>query len=149
MSLSFIWFFLFLSLYHYVLTSQNFPTLSYWNQLSWARHVSEMGNHCLPRMILCHKLSTGHRHRGPPKNWFKGCLKKSFRVYHINHQPCWEPWRLLFNHQPFSLLLWKYLQGSSQRQMVQYEKLHYYAIKTLLDLQPSPLWLWLPVPHQP
>ena len=72
--------------------------------LCWAGHVSWMGNHCLPRIVLSSKLCIGHHNRGAPKNQFKGCLKKSFSSCQIGHHWCsylsWQLWGQAPHYQP-------------------------------------------------
>ena len=98
-------------------------------QLRWAGYISR--NHPLPRIILGHKLSSGHHDRGAPKKGFKDCLKKSFGAYHINH--CWCS-TLADNHDTWCLLLWKHFKGHSQREKAQVEGLQYFSINIWIDL---------------
>ena len=44
------------------------------SQLHWARHVSRMYNHRLPKIALFGKLSIGHRNRGAPKKQYNDSL---------------------------------------------------------------------------
>ena len=62
-----------------------------------------IGNPHLPRIILCGKLSEGHRHREALKKRFKDCLKKEFVACHIDYRR-WsnlaenrDVWRLTTN----------------------------------------------------
>ena len=88
-------------------------------QLCWTGHISSMENHHLPRIILSSEPSAGHCDREAPKKKYKECLKKPF--WCLSHQPSlmvhpsWEPWHLVCHHQPCCLLLWKPLQGCSQK----------------------------------
>ena len=74
------------------------------SQLCRTGHVSKMGNHCLPRIILYGELSVGYCDRGAPKKQFKDCLKKSFGACDTDH--CWlstqiencDAWHLTTNH---------------------------------------------------
>ena len=53
--------------------------------LYWVGHLSRMGNHCLPKFILCNKLSSSHHDTRAPKKLFKNWLKKSFDTFRIDH----------------------------------------------------------------
>ena len=77
--------------------------------LCWAGHVSWIGNHHLPRITQCRKLSAGHCDKGVPKKQSKDCLKKTFGACNIDHyklstlaENC-DAWHLTTNHIIFSL----------------------------------------------
>ena len=55
------------------------------SRLQWARYVSRMEDHHLPKIIMYGVLATGHRHVGAPKKHFKDFLKKSLVCSHIGH----------------------------------------------------------------
>ena len=56
------------------------------SQLRWARHISRMDDHRLPKTALYGEPSTGHRDRGAPKKRSKDSLKKSLSASHIDHR---------------------------------------------------------------
>lgn len=50
-------------------------------KLSWAGHVSRMEDYCLPKIVLCSELFTGHGDRG-----YKDSLKKSLNSCNIDQR---------------------------------------------------------------
>ncbi|KAJ7408048.1 hypothetical protein WISP_122961 [Willisornis vidua] len=121
-------------------------------ELRWAGHVSRMGDHRLPKIVLYGELATGCRKRGAPKKRYKDSLKQHLSLGHIDcHQ--WstlassrDSWRHTIHDAASSFENARRVSLEEKRKQ---RKNHVLPIPPggdflLCLLQPD-----LPIPHQP
>ena len=52
-------------------------------QLRWSGHVTRMDDSRLPKQLFHAELTTGKRHKGGQKKWYKDVLKSTLKAYNI------------------------------------------------------------------
>ena len=65
-------------------------------QLRWSGHVTRMDDSRLPKQLFHAELSTGKRHKGGQKKWYKDVLKSTLKAYNI---PV-DKWQALAQDRP-------------------------------------------------
>ena len=65
-------------------------------QLRWSGHVTRMDDSRLPKQLFHAELSTGKRHKGGQKKWYKDVLTSTLKAYNI---PV-DEWQALAQDRP-------------------------------------------------